>query len=208
MKKRLFLIFNIFFAIFFVCIFCFAGCATKNSSRISLIVSNTYGSIKPIDVYEIKGGSILFTERNKDIELVKKYSYCAINSSETKKEFISSAKYIFGLKVDSKYKIGVWDIKNARPAIGYPVKEEYRQLYSEYYGEKEFVSAKTDVSFYKTLPIELEEKSDTYKITFYKDDNNSFSDPICFNNYEKTISGYKKVVEVLKTDISKIEYFS
>jgi len=208
MKKNhlQFLIF--FLTVFLTCTTCFTACKTKHEiNKISLIVSNMYGSIRPVDIYEIQGGSIRFTKSNKVITMEKKYSFCAISFSETKMDSITRTDYVIGLQLDNKYKISVWDIENSRPAFGY-VKPENRRLYSEYYGEKEFVASTTNVSFYKTLPIKLEEKADTFKITYYKYNSSSFSVPICFNDYETTIIEYKKVIEVLKTDIKKIEYFA
>lgn len=212
MKKHLFGLINIILSIIFIPMVCLTGCSTKTTAKdelidtISLIVSDTYGSITPIDIYEIKGGSILFDESDKNIELEKAYSFYAVSSSKTKLNQTSSTQYVIGLKVPSNYKIGIWDIKRARPAIGYPVSLEYRRLYSQYYGEVEFVSAKTDLLFRETLHIELEEKTDTYKITYYYDRNN-FEDYVCFNDYKK-INDNKKIVEVLKDDILKIEYFT
>lgn len=182
----------------------FIACKEKESDtgKISLIVSNAYGSIKPVDIYEIKDGYMTTlgeVEYRKKYELLSKYAYCAYRYSASKSTelyelHLLSINYAT-LKVTYKY--------ITPTTITIKPTEPYTVYYSEYWGKKEEVLFIENISFHKTIHIELEERNDTYKITYYRD--GSIDTPIGIDSI-KGLDNYKKVVEVPKSDISKIEY--
>lgn len=183
---------------------CFTSCKDEiDSGNISLLVSEMYGTIKPVDIYIIKDGYMEGWNNNKKVSLKKKYNYCAYNytsSKTTQKNDVSL------LKVNkAELKLTIWDKRDNAPADGFTFEED-RVYYSEYWGAKTRVSFVANVSFYKTMHISLEEKSDTYKITYYGQDYSGiYGVSLAFENI-KSLDKYKKVIEVPKSDITKIEY--
>lgn len=188
---------------FLLVVFAFFGCAESDRGKIAMIVLKTYGTIKPVDIYEIKDGYMTTTgelDKRKTYELGKKYNYCAYQYKAGKNT--TGYEYSF-LKVENKLKISVEYVapqnltfKPTTPRILY---------YSEYWGEKENVLFVSRIQFYKTLHITLQEKRDSYKITYYNCI--TTNDSICFNDM-KRLDDYKKVIEVPKSDLKKVEYIS
>ncbi len=199
MKKILCLIFSIF--MFGAC---FTSCKDeRGSGKISLLVSKEYGVIKPVDIYQINDGYINFWESNQNIELQKKYNYCAYTYREKKNKKLYGHQF---LNIErTTYKITLWDSRDNQPADAFTYEDDIL-YFSEYFGEKENVSIVANVSFVKTLHVNLQEKNDTYKVTYYRDPNhNDFSNAISFNDIQE-FDRYKKVIEVPKSDVTKIEY--
>ena len=163
----------------------FTSCKDESDSgKISLLVSKTYGTITPIDIYEIKDGYMKGWDNNKKVSLQKRYNYCAYNYTSSK---TTKKSDLFLLEVN------MTKLKLTREDSVY---------YSEYWGVKTGVSFVANVSFYKTIHISLEEKSDTYKITYYSQ---GYGGTFVFENI-KSLDKNKKVIEVPKSDITKIEY--
>lgn len=184
---------------------CLTSCKDEgDSGKISLIVSNMYGVITPIDIYKIKDGYIDFLQSDKIIEVKKKYNYCVYYYCKNKKQKFYGKRF---LNIDkATYKITFWDSRDDQPADGFTYEKDLI-YFSEYFGKKENLSIVANVSFYETFYIKLEERDDTYKITYYDDPviYNNFNDPIVFNDI-KMLDDYKRVIEVPKSDITKIEY--
>ena len=184
---------------------CLTSCKAENDSeKIACIVSEQYGLITPVDIYELKDGYINFWQSNKTIQLQKKYYFTALSYTKDKKNQLSNARHY--LKYDTTaYKLTFWDTRDNQPADAFTYEQDLI-CYSEYYGEKEIVSFGTNVSFYKTMHIKLEEKSDTYKITYYGQEYSGFHGVSFSFNTLRTIEQYKNVIEVPKSDVSRIEY--
>lgn len=181
------------------------SCKDKgDSGKISRIVSNMYGIITPIDIYKIEDGYIDFWESEEIIKVEKKYNYCVYYYQKNKNEKFYGRKFINVHK--TKYKITFWDSRDNQPADVFTYENDLI-YFSEYFGKKENISLVANVSFDKTIHIKLEERNDTYKITYYDDPSNhsNFSSPIVLNNIND-LDCYKKVIEVQKNDITGIEY--
>lgn len=185
----------------------FTSCKDESDSgKISLLVSKTYGTITPIDIYEIKDGYMEGWDNNKKVSLQKRYNYCAYNYTSSK---TTKKSDLFLLEVNmTKLKLTKWDTRDNAPADAFTYKEDLI-YYSEYWGVKTRVSFVANVSFYKTMHINLEEKSDTYKITYYSGhygvSYDIYAVSLAFENI-KSLDKNKKVIEVPKSDITKIEY--
>ena len=137
------------------------------------------------------------------VTLEKRYNYCVNNYTPSK----ASQKYdVSLLKVDmKKLELSIWDSNLNKPGSGL-TPSKYRVYYSEYFGSKSRVSFVANVSFYQTMHIKLEEKADTYKITYYGQENSGiYGVYILFNNING-LENYKNIIEVPKSDITKIEY--
>lgn len=189
MKKKYFLLFSIPF-IMSSCI----GCTPSNKGKIQLIHSKVYGAIKPIDIYTITNGYMRTdgdSERKRH-SLNINYKYCVYEYHNQKRSSIIDNTAL--LEIDhNKLKIshGYSDFLGTKVLT----------YYSEFWGEKENVMFIANVTFKETYHIELKEKSDTYKITYYNINNETGLHNI------KSINNYKKTIEILKTDVKKIEYF-
>ena len=76
--------------------------------------------------------------------------------------------------------------------------------YTTYWGKPaERVRYSANLSFYKTLPLKVEEKHNTYMITYYKFNANFF----VFNDIS-ILESYKTLIELNKYEITKIEYLN
>ena len=201
MKKVLCFIFSIL-----ISVTGFTSCKDESDSgEIALIVSEMYGTIKPVDIYEIKDGYMTTLgeiKYRKRVELQRRYSYCAYNYSKNK-SIESYNNYLLSidkkaLKVTSEYIVPT--AVTFKPSVPYTI------YYSEYWGKKEEVLFISNISFHKTIHIKLEERKDTYRIMYYTNNSSGNIDrAICLDNIKK-LDDYKKVVEVSKSDISRIEY--
>lgn len=184
------------------------SCKDKgNSGKISLIVSNMYGTIKPVNIYEIIDGYMQLGTSKKKVSLKKGNNYCASCYSTPKTTTMYNQLHLLQINM-TQLKLTIWDSHFDCPATGLTPNED-RIYYSEYWGVKRQVSFVTNVSYYKTIHIKLEEKSDTYKITYYQDPNivpGHFVIPLSLTKIED-LNKHKKVIEVNKSDITKIEYF-
>lgn len=190
MKKKYFLLFSIPFIMS-----SFIGCNPNKKEKIQLIHSKAYGAIKPIDIYTITNGYMStdgeFSERKRH-SLNINYKYCVYEYYNQKHSSIIDNTAL--LEIDqNKLKIS-WGYSDF---FGTKV----LTYYSEFWGEKENVMFIADVTFKETYHIKLKEKSDTYKITYYDINNETGLHNI------KSINNYKKTIEILKTDVTKIEYF-
>lgn len=173
-------------------IMCTFTCCKNNKGKIKLIHAKSYGAITPIDVYEIIDGNMHTQEilsEQETYHLNKRYNYCTYTYQEKKKD-TSSNYYLLSF---------------SEPELKLTFKYDYVSheifFYSEFWGEKEPVGFEANLKFKKTYPIKLKEKSDTYKITYY-----DIEDATGFNDLD-SIDEYKKTIEILKTDVKKIEYF-
>ena len=167
------------------------GCKSRS---ISMISSSSCGYIYPIDIYKVVDGYMYSTKSmEKKVELEKEEKYYAVRYSEEKLSDISTG---------TPLKINKDALKLSSEYIDYSGNYGYRAYTSKYWGSEEAVSFKTNVKFYKTYYLKFEEKSNTYKITYYhRIDDGSFFAKL------DDLNEYKKIVEVPKDDIKKIEYF-
>lgn len=120
---------------------------------------------------------------HEEIHLNKQYDFYATKYSTTKRSTINSLEPLLQ-KPELKISMLFFD--------GY---------YSRYWGEAVKVEFVTNLKFYKTYHLGIKENSDTYKITYYNIGNGK-----SFNSLN-SINDYKKVIEIPKSDIEKIEYF-
>jgi uncharacterized protein YxeA len=207
MKK----IFHLILSVFMVALCSLTSCDSENSSgKISMIVSNMYGVIKPIEIYEFQDGYMYTSGRDinhrVEVELPLRYDHYAKSYSSYGKSYTVYDAYSYlqvgaHLKVTSKLIIP--KSKQITPQnITFQPNYPYTVYYSELWGEKENVNFYANVRYCKTLYIKLQEKSDSYKITYYDIDGG-----VAFNGIN-SIENYKRIVEIQKNDIVKIEYFS
>ena len=188
-KKKFYILLSIIFILL-----AYVGCKPSKNS-IKLINSKTYGKITPIDIYEITNGYMTTTgeiTNRKNHPLPIDYEYCAYQYLDKKTTSILDNTALVRI-TDSTLKI-TWGYSDffGNTSITY---------YSEFFGEKQPVMFVANVTFKKTYYIKLQEKSDTYKITYYDIKNEKGLHSI------KSINNYKKTIEILKTDVTKIEYF-
>lgn len=197
----------------FITISSLSSCNNEsNAGKISLIRSNFYGTIKPIDIYEIKDGYMETVDKtNKQkLNLEKSHDYYACTYSSTKSKKILRANQKNTLKIDYTTLKITWKQIVPNTVILKPAEPYTTVYYSEYFGWKAEVEFIANISFYKTLHIKLEEKIDTYIITYYcRRDIDNYDN---FSNLSFSKMSYleqdKKIIEVPKSDIERIEYFT
>lgn len=186
MSKKIYLLFS-----FILILSSFMGCKSEAEQIVS-ITSQTYGTLTPIDIYKVTNGYMTAHEEEKVYPLDKKYNYYAYKYLEKKENKVY---------VENLLKI---DYKKLKIAYGYAnfFGSKIPQTYSDYWGENDMVSFISNIDFYQTYHIVVQEKSDTYKITYYDIGTKAY-----FNDLS-TMNSYKKTIEVSKNDIVSIEYFT
>ena len=163
------------------------GCERRG---ISIISSGLCGYIYPIDIYEVVDGYMYSTQSmGKKVELEKDEKYYAVGYSETKLSNILTGN---PLKIDKE------KLKLSNEYMD----DCFFDYSSEYWGTLEAVRFETNVKFYKTYYVKFEKRLNTYKISYY--DINY--DGMWLESLDN-LNEYKKIVEVPKDDIKKIEYF-
>lgn len=189
---------KLFCLLLIVIMICGFSTSCKNegdSGKVSLIVSEMYGSLKPFDIYEIKDGYMQSLDNSVNrLSLVKGYNYCINQYLSVKMNEIDGELNLLSIDRE-KFKLTKWKAKNKNDII----------YYSEYWGLKTRVKLGARVSFYKTIHINLEEKEDTFRITYYDLSSYYYDKPTGFNEIE-LLEKFKRVIEVPKSDIIKIEY--
>lgn len=165
-------------------------CSIYQKGNIQAIYLKGYNAICPVDVYKVLDG-YMYTdsalENKKTHTLEKEYSYCTYKYAKDKKTISTDGDSLLNIDY-SALKIFKRDY-------------QFGIYYSNFWGEEETVSFTANIKFEKTYHIVLQEKLDTYKITYY--DIGNFQ---AFDNLS-SINDYKKTIEVLKSNISRIEYF-
>ena len=151
----------------------------KEVVKISAIWTHNYGVIKPIDVYIITSGYI--TNGVEKVEATTLEQYFISYFAETKKtiSFSSVGMDVSGIK---------WDIVN------------WKTLYKDW----EYVDFRKTLQYSYTIPIELVENANSYRITYY---NIPANKEICFSgSVEEEFSRYKRIKEFPRSEIISIDY--
>ncbi len=168
------------------------GCSS--SDNISVIYLKDGNKICPIDVYKITGG-VMWEIGNPDneIELSANSNYFA-DSPYRSSDIYYTESPPPGLTIDfKKLKLSVVPYKNGFNAYD-------GKYYSEYWGNKVPVLFSLEIEFYKTYPIKIKEKNNSYVITYY----NLLFDTT-FDRLNE-LEEYKIIREIPITDVSSIRY--
>ena len=158
---------------------------------IAAIYTKGNGIIRSIDIYKVAEKGIMTGLKTKNtLEVETSYNFYFVNHKKV-------ASYP---DKASKYHVNTIAYSKEVNAFG-----EYIYMdFTQYWGVEEMVSFKAKCKYYKTLKIKLTEKKNTYKIVYY-----DIRDGETWNDiFEGQLDDRKKVIELNKSEIKKIEYAS
>ncbi|MBQ4269274.1 MAG: hypothetical protein IJB97_06475 [Clostridia bacterium] len=166
---------------FIICFFSFSFFTACDRDIVAIYTKNN-GIIRPINIYKTGKSTIEGWSSGNTLDVDIRYKYYCQNPQYSPRYPNGSGYYcVYGL-ID--YSKNGWD-------------------YTSYWGKDEAVLYDTELSFSKTLYIKLREKRNTYKITYYD------LDEKCLNDIsKKNLKRFKKVIELNKSEITKIDYSS
>lgn len=161
---------------------CLAFTSCEEAVSPTVIYTKTNGTIRPIKIYKTGKGLMTAINSKKSIEIKVRYKYYCDTNQFT--AVYPSSPYYYNVTDGI-----LWAYTNAGV------------YYSTFWGAPVAVRYSAELSFYQMLPIKLIEKENTYKITYYSLDEHATNDIS-----KKSLENYKKVIEINKSDIRKIEY--
>ncbi len=186
-----------FFSFLFI-LLCFTfnfnivGCSSDN--KISVIYLKNGSKICNINVYKVTGGEMWeLGDQNNKVDLEAKYRFKAYTPKDSESDIYRSSPPL-ELYVDiNELMITVVPYKN-----GYNYWDGI--YYSEYWGSRVQVLFSLNTEYYKTYPIKIKEKTNSYTITYY-----DLSYHTAINNLSE-LEEYKKTIEIPISEVSRIVY--
>ena len=157
--------------------------------KIIAIHTQTYGIIKPIDVYTITEGYIYWKDE-------KVYA-------------TSLKKYYIKYYVKNKYTLSAGDTGMSIPELKFDITD-----WKYHYKDWKYVNFHKTLKYSYTIDIDLVETSTGYRITYYNihdlkmdiDSATGYPREVCMDNPEKELLEYKLFKEFPVSEIRSIDY--